>query len=165
MNLKRILIITFVLVVAVASIAAASPIPIYFDGQEVYSDTPPDMKDGVTLVPVRMITEVMGYDVSWNEEIRQVLLEGQGKTITLYIGNDIAYVNGAERRLLRPAEIINNRTMIPLRFVSEELGTTVEWENGVIRIDRQSKTPITQPSLDESGNPSFHFTLPPNLFK
>ena len=59
-------------------------------------------------------------------------------TILIYIGSDIAYVNGKEIKLDSSAFIENDRTYTPVRFISEELGASVEW------IDSARKVVITR---------------------
>ncbi len=48
-------------------------------------------------------------------------------TVKIYIGKPVAYVNGAEKPLDQPPVIMNNRTMVPIRFVSEAMGANVQW--------------------------------------
>lgn len=160
-------IILVLLIVAVASNAAAtSPIRMYYQDREVVMDVPPDIKDGTTVIPVRVISESMGYAVNWDSATREVTVSGQEKEIKLRINDMTAVINGKPQHLLRPAEVINGRTMIPLRFVSEAMGAQVQWDGTKRQIHiTQSSKPASKPLIDESGNPYIHFTLPPNLFK
>ena len=59
-------------------------------------------------------------------------------TILIYIGSDIAYVNGKESKLDSAAFVENDRTYTPIRFISEELGASVEW------IESEQKVVITK---------------------
>lgn len=99
-------------------------------------DTPPVIKEGRTLVPVRAMVEAYGADVSWNEASREVTIEIDGKTIVLAIGQQRAMVNGENVDLDVPAEIMNGRTIVPLRFILEHFGYEVQWEaeTGTIEI-------------------------------
>ncbi len=49
-------------------------------------------------------------------------------TVKIYIGKPVAYVNGVEKPLDQPPVIMNNRTMVPIRFVSEAMGANVQWD-------------------------------------
>lgn len=99
-------------------------------------DTPPVIKEGRTLVPVRAMLEAYGADVSWSKEEKEVTIIISGDTIKLKIDNISAYVNGEKVELDVPAKIINARTVVPLRFVLESLGYEIEYEEetGTIEI-------------------------------
>jgi len=58
-----------------------------------------------------------------------VTAKGNGIEMTLYIGGKIAIVNGEEKELDVPAEITDDRTFVPLRFVSENCGAVVAWDD------------------------------------
>jgi sugar lactone lactonase YvrE len=87
-----------------------------------------------TIVPIRAIVEVIGGTVSWDANARMVLIELKGNSIKLWIDNPVAEVNGQkvaidpDNNLIKPV-IVNSRTYVPLRFVSENLGCTVSWDN------------------------------------
>jgi len=86
-----------------------------------------------TIVPIRAIVETIGGKISWFDKESMVLIEFKDKTIKLWIGNPEAEVNGQkvaidpDNNLIKPI-IINSRTFIPLRFVSENLGYSVSWD-------------------------------------
>lgn len=103
------------------------PITVTVDGDPVVFDQPPVILDGRVMVPMRAIFEALGAQVNW-EVGKQVVTAAKNKnTIKLSIGSDHAVVNGRERALEVPAQIINNRTMVPVRFISESLGAKVSW--------------------------------------
>ncbi|SCZ03970.1 Copper amine oxidase N-terminal domain-containing protein [Alkaliphilus peptidifermentans DSM 18978] len=81
-----------------------------------------------TLVPVRFVGEILGADVQWLPETKQVLIMYRGREILLTIDSQTVLVDGEEQQLDCPAEIVGNRTFVPLRFVSETLGAQVEWD-------------------------------------
>jgi hypothetical protein len=82
-----------------------------------------------TLLPIRVIGEEMGYQVEWNNEDREVDIQNSDITLNLKIGSKTATINGKAVTLDVPAQIIGNKTMVPLRFIAEEMGCTVEWDN------------------------------------
>lgn len=82
---------------------------------------------GTTLVPVRAITEAFGSAVEWNGTTQEVLITKDNTTIKLKIGSKTAYVNGNAVEMLEAAQTINGRTVVPLRFVSENMGYSVQW--------------------------------------
>ena len=101
----------------------------HLDGQEVALDSPPVIVGGRTLVPLRPIIEGLGGALTWIPETRSVEVELGGVTIQLQIGNQTAIVNGQSVTMDVPAAIINSRTMLPVRFVSENIGADVDWED------------------------------------
>ena len=114
---------------------------IYVDLNEVVSDTPSQIINNRTLGPVRAITEMLGYDVYWHNDTRQVDVCEKGSTvpvIAMQIDSTKAYYTkydeelgesvGVEAILDSPATIINSRTFVPLRFISEAVRYVVEWD-------------------------------------
>ncbi|MCX6097088.1 MAG: stalk domain-containing protein, partial [Caldiserica bacterium] len=100
----------------------------HLDGQVVTLDTPPVIVSGRTLVPLRAIIEGLGGAITWVPETRSVEVQFNGTTLLLQIGNRTAVVNGEAVTLDVPAAIMNGRTLLPVRFVSEHLGSDVQWE-------------------------------------
>lgn len=88
----------------------------------------PIIQDGRTLIPIRAVSEMLGAKVDWDGDAQCAIVKKNGKTIKMYIDDTTAYVNGSERELDCPAQLINNRTLVPLRFVAEALGVNVEWD-------------------------------------
>lgn len=99
----------------------------YVNGVGVKLDAPPVIQSGRTLVPVRFISEQMGAKVTWDGVKKQVTIVQGSKTIILTINSSKVLVNGKSATIDVPAKIINDRTMVPVRFVSEQLGYNVEW--------------------------------------
>lgn len=94
----------------------------------------PYVVNDVTLVPVRLLTESFGADVEWNEESQQATVTYGGVKIVLTIGSKTAYVDGEEVELLTAPEVTNDRTMLPLRFITETFGADVGWEEETQRV-------------------------------
>lgn len=105
------------------------------DGEAVENDLDPFILDGRTLVPVRVISENLGADVSWDADTQQVTITTDEKTIVLTIGSATALVNGEETELPDgvAAGLVQvdggSRTVVPVRFISEQLGAEVEWDD------------------------------------
>lgn len=111
-----------------------SPIRVVLNGQELTFDVPPfiDPETDRTLVPMRAIFEALGAQVGWDGVLRAVTAVKGGTTIMLVIDSPQAVVNGQSVALDQPPRIVEDRTVVPLRFVSEQLGLTVDW-NGESR--------------------------------
>ncbi len=83
---------------------------------------------GRTMVPLRFITEALGLGITWEAETRSVLVEKDGNLIRLFIDSHKAELNGKIIEVEVPPMILNGRTLVPVRFVSEVLGYAVGWE-------------------------------------
>ncbi len=104
-------------------------IAVAIDGESVeFTDAKPFIDDNDrTQIPVRAVTEALGAAVDWDEAARRVSVSGNGRNITLTIGSDMMDVNGKDVQMDTAAMIIGGRTYIPLRFVAEAMGMSVDW--------------------------------------
>ena len=90
-------------------------------------NTVPVIKDERTLLPIRAFVEEIGGQVQWDENTRTSTLTYNDTEIKLTIDSNTAYLNGAEKTLDVAPTIINDRTMLPIRFIAESFGYTVMW--------------------------------------
>ena len=126
------------------------PIKVCLDGTALVTDVDPVLQEGRTLVPFRAIGEALMAKVDWDESARMVTLTLGDKTVQLVIGDKTAYVNGEAKTLDVPAMLVENRTMVPLRFISESLGASVQWSGELRRIDIYTNpVPSAQQSLSQ----------------
>ena len=96
------------------------------------NDVAPKVVNDRTMLPARFIAEHLGATVEWDGEKQLVTITGKNEkqedvTILITIGSDYAKVNGEDVKLDSPAFVENDRTYTPIRFISENLGATVEW--------------------------------------
>lgn len=70
----------------------------------------------------------LGAEVSWDQKSRSVIIKKDTDMIKLLVDSNKVYKNGKLLQIDVSAKIINDRTMIPLRFISESIGATVEWD-------------------------------------
>jgi len=137
MNMKRISALVLALTLVLGSftaVQAETAIGIVADGVKITSDVSPVNKAGTVIVPVRVIAEALGAMVSYDATKKEVTVTSAAKTIVLKIGSKTAIVNGVPMTMLAAAEIINSRTLIPLRFVSETMGADVSYANSMVTI-------------------------------
>jgi hypothetical protein len=80
-----------------------------------------------TLVPLRSLAEALGFEVGWVEP-DQINIKRGGSLINMYINKPGYMVNGVEKQLDAPPFIMGSRTMVPMRFIAEELGCTVQYD-------------------------------------
>ena len=96
------------------------------------NDVAPKVVNDRTMLPARFVAENLGATVEWDGEKQLVTITGKTEKqedviILITIGSDYAKVNGEDVKLDSPAFVENDRTYTPIRFISENLGATVEW--------------------------------------
>lgn len=110
------------------SVVAQAPVRVFVDGEQVQFDQPPIVVGSRVLVPLRGIFEKMGAFVEWIPATRMVRAVRATTVVELQIGSRVARVNGSPITMDVPAQIIGGRTLVPLRFISESLGATVQYD-------------------------------------
>ena len=119
-------------------------------GQIKTNDVAPKIVNDRTMLPARFVAENLVADVSWDGDKELVTIKGKNLktgedvTILIYIGSDIAYVNGKKIKLDSAAFVENDRTYTPIRFIFENLGASVEW------IEKDKKVIITKPEIKKA---------------
>jgi hypothetical protein len=109
-------------------------------------DTEPIIYADRTLLPIRYIAEAIGADVDWSNSDRKVTITLKGTEIELWIGNNYARVDGqykltdSSNPQVTPIIAEPGRTMLPLRFIAENLGSKVDWDAG------QKEVTVTYPA-------------------
>ncbi len=127
---------------------ATMSIKLIMDGKDITSLSSPIIENGRTLVPIRFIAEELEAEVIWNEKDRTVAIEKDGTSVLLRIDSHlITYENGDKSYGLSDVspKIIDSRTYVPLRLVSNALGIGIEWDeaNKFVSIDSSNKSDIT----------------------
>ena len=107
--------------------AKASYIRVFIDCREMGLESAPKLINGSVFVPMRTLFETFGAKVEWDNELQSVTAVTGNTTILLQIGNSTAYTGDQEVSLPTPPQLIGGKTYIPLRFVSEAFGYSVEW--------------------------------------
>jgi hypothetical protein len=123
------------------------------NGQTLGFDVPPIIDNGRVMVPMRAIFEALGAQVTWDATSGSVYASSGSNEIKLEIGGQ-AFINGTPATLDVPAEIVDGRTLVPLRFVSEAMGATVNWDDAtqtvtIITTSSEPPTPSTPVENDE----------------
>jgi len=108
----------------------AADIPIFVDNVPAYSEVSPFYSHDTLLVPVRLVSEELGASVDWTDE--QVDINGQDCSITLYVGQNQALVNGISQNLSAPPQIVQGHLFVPLRFIGENLGARVLYRDNKV---------------------------------
>jgi len=133
--------------VSAAALFAYDTIFVTIDGDAV--DFPdglgPVIVDGRTLVPVRGVFEMLGFNVDWDDTAKAAVITNDEYEILITIDNHDFTVNGAGIALDVPAQLISERTMVPIRLPLESVGFYVDWDDYTRTVLIVSKAPIQTP--------------------
>ncbi|MBE7047267.1 MAG: hypothetical protein E7396_07610 [Ruminococcaceae bacterium] len=131
--MKKIISLLLVFIIALSCITltsyAGESIKVSIDGKEQSYDVMPVIVDSRTLVPMRGIFEALGATILWDDATKTVTGTKGDTKVILQIGNREAKVNDNIVSLDVPATIVSDRTMVPVRFISESLGCKVDWDD------------------------------------
>ncbi|MEC1781365.1 stalk domain-containing protein [Schinkia azotoformans] len=138
--------------------AEQSSISVYVDGNKVVFDQNPVIYGDITLVPLRGVFEKLGAKVDWEQATQAVKVMKEDKTITLKKGSKDAFINNILQKLDTEPQLLNNRIMVPLRFISETLDAKVDW-NGTTRTITITQPTSTQQTITNSNS---NISIPKN---
>ena len=102
-------------------------IKVVLNGKKLEFDVAPLLVNDRTMIPFRKIFEEMGAEVDYIDAEEKVVAVKDNLQLEFIIGNSFATVSGKEISLDAPPFVKDGRTLVPLRFVAETLGATVEW--------------------------------------
>lgn len=139
------------LLILCPSIVTASDITLDIDGNKIVSDVTPEVKNGTTFVPLRVVSESLGAEVEYNGGIVTVAKEGQrivlpldGSAVKVYLAD------GQEQTMNLDSGVFvkKGRTMVPLRFVAEALNMQVNYLSGEQKVQIISRKNLVIDGLD-----------------
>jgi phage baseplate assembly protein gpV len=123
--------------------AQSQEVSVIVNGNNLEMTDKPVIENNRTLVPFRQITEELGAEVDWDAETKTITCTLDDKTVSLEIGSANMTTSDGNITLDVPAKVIDSRTYVPLRAVSEGLGAEVNW-------DAESKTITVATSASEA---------------
>lgn len=132
MRVSQKLILLFLITMCFAIIpvySGSNNVQVSINGKIIALDAPARIVEGRTLVPARGVCENLGYTVDWNAGTKTVTVKNDKLTIVMAVDSSLASVNMNQVALEVPAQIIENRLFIPLRFVSEQMKAQVIWSS------------------------------------
>lgn len=103
-------------------------IKVEVNGEKLNFDQQPFIENDRTLVPLRKIFEALGAEVNWDAPTLTVFAKKDDTEISLTIGSDILYKNGEKIKIDAKAKVVNDRTMVPVRAISEAFNAKVDWD-------------------------------------
>ena len=125
----------------------SSNISVTVNGNEISFDQPPIMVNDRTLVPLRAIFEALGATVDWNGDTQTVTSTRDNVTVSLTIGSEVMTKNGISYALDVPAQLVGERTLVPVRAIAEAFGSVVDW-NG------ETQTVIINDNAEQTEQPT-----------
>ena len=132
------------------------PITLFIDGNQITTTVmPPIQFDGSVVVPAREVFSVTGANIEWRPSEQSVYVHNETNLIVLKMDSNEAWVNGEIKPLNMPAKLINDKVMIPVRFISETLGYKVDWSQTerAIRIETTDyETDLSKPNDSNLDN-------------
>ena len=132
----------------------AADISVLVNDSPVAFDVAPVAENGRTLVPMRAIFEALGATVQWNNQTQTATSVKDATTVQLKLGSESMFVNGTAKKLDVPAKAVNNRTLVPIRAISEAFGCDVAWNGELNRIHISEPMHFWELGIGEySGSP------------
>jgi uncharacterized lipoprotein YddW (UPF0748 family) len=126
--------------------AASVQITIELDGVNLSSDVPPYItRTNVTMVPVGVVSKGLGAGVAWDQGSKTATISKGNNVLKLTSGSKTAVVDGTQVSLDTSVQITQGRVMVPIRFVSEQLGLQVVWDQAAKHISLYSNAEIGVP--------------------
>ncbi|WP_418789970.1 copper amine oxidase N-terminal domain-containing protein [Phosphitispora sp. TUW77] len=111
--------------------AASKEITVTVNGSKIECDVKPYIdSNNRTMVPIRFVAEALGSEVSWDQERKEVTVKRRENMVCLWAGKQNYIVNNKSKTMdTVPVILPPGRTMVPVRFVAEALGCTVNWDS------------------------------------
>lgn len=139
--MKKIILIVLTLILSMTSsgFAVNNEIKLIINGERVPVTVAPIIENGSTLVPLRIVSENLGAKVEWNEEQKSITLSKDGNTIKITPLSKAAFVNEKKIEIPIAPKIIDGTTLVPIRFVSENLDCDVIWDKDIRSVNINEK--------------------------
>ncbi len=144
--MKKLISLVISLVVAMSTITAFAQggLTILKDGEKLNPDVAPFIaEDGYIMVPLRIIYESIGATVTWENDTRTAIslynVNDEARALFLQIGTSYAFLNGEKFDFGKEAEIVGDRTFVPIGAVTQTLGYNVDWHPETLTVSITTK--------------------------
>jgi hypothetical protein len=143
---------------AVAQPALGQDVEVVVNGGQMQFNQPPVERDGRVFVPLRGVFERLGASVVYDNGT--INATGNGRNVSLQIGSTQATVNGQPQILDVAPFIVGSTTLVPLRFIAQALGASVDWNNdtSTVTITGTNGSAEARPGREDQRNLSFHLS-------
>ena len=139
---------------------AANAVEVQLNGQPLMTETAPVVQNGRVLVPMRDIFESLGATVNYSPLTREIAAVRGGTTVRLALGSRNATLNNVPVTLDVPANAVNGRTLVPLRFVSEAMGANVAYNPSNRLVSIRDTTLVSNPGSGSQVGGFRQITVP-----
>lgn len=156
--LKKILTLLLIIVLSLQLSYAKTGISIKVNGKYLSPDVAPFISNSSTYVPIRFISEALNInDITWNPSSNSVTIKYNNKTLVLFVNKNYAYLNNEYIKLENNALIVNSRTFIPVRFVSNCFDANVEWDDNNQTVIINSSNYVNSSAEENNSNDSIYW--------
>ena len=141
------------------------PITVFVNGEQLEFDVDPMTENDRTLVPMRFIFEALGAAVDWDDNANTATAVKDDVTIQITIDDTTMLKNGEAVVLDVPARLVSDRTLVPVRAISEGLGAKVDWveetKQVLITMEEDNPAPTEEPTPTPTPTPAATPTAKP----
>lgn len=141
---------TIIVLTGCLTALADNEIKVILDGRELQFDVPAQAINGRTMVPVRKIFEELGMTVDWYNESQKIVAYKNGIVLEFVIDTPTICINAVELETDIGARIVDGRTLVPVRIVSEYAGADVYWDENTNTVYINSNDSIKYLDWNES---------------
>lgn len=126
--MKKTVVVIFAVIMLSLGFSYSQGILIYINNEQLHTDTPAVIRNGRTMVPVSAIGHALNCRIMWNPKNQGVVISKGSDIVRLSVGSRIAYINEQPVNIDQSPVIINNRTMVPLSFISKFMKEKVRFD-------------------------------------
>lgn len=127
---KKLFLVVFLLFAFIPfNLFASSEVKLWINGSYVTTDVAPVIENGRTLVPIRVISENLGLEVDWDNDLKQITVSQGDDHFIFVIGQNFYTKDEIKQDLDVAPKIINDRTFVPIRVIAEAFNQEVNWDN------------------------------------
>lgn len=161
--MKRIISLLIIITLSLTPFTAVQceeNIQVMLNDEPLVFDVPPQIIDGCTLVPMRTIFEALGANVEWHAETRTITAVKTNRQIIMEAENKFIHINSETIELEVPPMIIEERTLVPIRAVSESLNCTVDWDSATKTVKihmSEENAPVIPIEYDDTAEREAHY--------
>lgn len=128
------------------------PVCVKINDEYIKFENKPILIDGKTYLPVRFFCEAFSASVDWEEKTKTVTIDFEKTEIKFKIGDNTAYLNNIPKKIGGSAILVDGRTYLPVRFITESLGGTVNWLNEYYTVDIKINSSVTDSDIEKGRN-------------
>lgn len=118
---------------------ASGPIKVFYGGEEINLEQEVKSSNNVVMLPLKEISNIFGYNVTWDSQTGAIEIRDGSYVITLKIGSKEATVNGQIIQLPVTPKNFNGTTYVPLRFIGEAMEMGVKWDSKKNQVEIEPK--------------------------